>query len=119
MSYHVKQSALADASIAAQVDWYQADESRGGEVLAKRWFEQLHAALAGLAAEPSRHRLAPENGEWLPRYRIRQMRFRPWKSGVGWRVLYTIDEAAKTVIVLQVRHAHRRFLHESAEEDAG
>jgi hypothetical protein len=31
---------------------------------------------------------------------IRQMLFRPWKSGVGWRVLYTIDEAHKTLTIL-------------------
>lgn len=119
MRYRVKQDAAADAAIVAQVDWYRADEGRGGEALAKRWFDALHQALSTLAEAPTQHRFAPENGKWLPAFELRQMRFRPWKSGVGWRVLYTIDEAAKTVIVLQVRHAHRRFLHESAEEDAG
>lgn len=116
MNYRVKQSASGDAAIAAQVAWYQADERRGGEALAKRWLDLLHRSLAGLAETPTRHRLAPENGEWLPQHRIRQMLFRPWKSRAGWRVLFTIDEKAKLVTVLQVRHERRRYLHESADE---
>ncbi len=107
MSYRVRQEFSADASTAAQVKWYSADARRGGEALARRWFEQLHMALASLATAPTRHPFAPENGEWMPHLEIRQMLFRPWKSGAGWRVLYTIDEKQKLVTVLQIRHERR------------
>ena len=117
MSYTVKQAASADASIADQVAWYQTDERRGGTVLAERWFSALHLALATLAGSPTRYGFAPENGQWLPHLAIRQMLFRPWKSGVGWRVLYTVDEAAKQVTVLQIRHEHRRWMFEAEEAD--
>lgn len=119
MRYRVKQDAAADAGIVAQVDWYRADERRGGEVLAKRWVDALHKALRTLEEAPTQHRFAPENGKWMPEFELRQLLFRPWKSDVGWRVLYTIDEKAKTVTVLQVRHERRRYRHEGADEDAG
>lgn len=64
---------------------------------------------------PHRFGFAPENGKWLPEHEIRQMLFRPWKSGVGWRVLFTIDEEQKLVTVLQVRHEHRRWFFEADE----
>jgi len=76
----------------------------------------LQTALEKLAVAPHRFGFAPENGEWFPQHQIRQMLFRPWKSGVGWRVLYTIGEESKTVTVLQIRHEHRRYLHESGDE---
>jgi plasmid stabilization system protein ParE len=112
MSYEVKQAIAADQCIVAQVEWYREDETRGGEALASRWFDLLHAAPAGLADAPHRHALAPENGLWMRRYEIRQMLFRPWKSGVGWRVLYTIDEDKKLVTILQIRHERQRWLFE-------
>ena len=40
------------------------------------------------------------------------MLFRPWKKGVGWRVLYTIDEDHRLVFVFQVHHERRRWLFE-------
>jgi mRNA-degrading endonuclease RelE of RelBE toxin-antitoxin system len=115
VSYRVKQEASGDACIAAQVNWYSADERRGGEALAKRWFARLHEALATLANAPTRHPFAPENGKWTPQLKIRQMLFRPWKSGAGWRVLFTIDEKQKLVTVLQIRHERRLHLHEVEE----
>jgi hypothetical protein len=32
-------------------------------------------------------------------------------------VLYTVDEAAKQVTVLQIRHEHRRWMFEAEEAD--
>ena len=83
--------------------------------MAKRWFDLLHTAFASLATNPHRHSFAPENGTWQPAYALRQMLFRPWKSSAGWRVIYTIDEPAKLVTILQVRHEHRVWL--SAEDE--
>ncbi len=117
MIYSVKQALSADECVAAQVNWYREDEQRGGEALASRWFDLLHLALATLGNSPTRHGFAPENGKWMPQHEIRQMLFRPWKSGVGWRVLYTIDEAKKLVTILQIRHEHRRWLFEAADDE--
>ena len=113
MNYKVRLASSGDASIATQVEWYRSDEQHGGEELAERWFAKLHVALATLATAPTRHGLAPENNKWRPEFEIRQMLFRPWKSGVGWRVLYTIDEDAQLVTVLQVRHERRRWMFEA------
>jgi len=105
MIYSVKQAPSADECVASQVRWYREDEQRGGD------------ALATLGNNPTRHGLAPENGKWMQRHEIRQLLFRPWKSGVGWRVLYTIDEAEKLVTILQIRHEHRRWLFEAADDE--
>jgi plasmid stabilization system protein ParE len=116
MSYSVKQAPSADACVAAQVNWYRENEQRGGDELARRWFEFLHAALATLGSNPTRYCLAPENGKWMPQLEIRQMPFRPWKSASGWRVLYAIDNAQKLVTILQIRHERRRWMFETEDE---
>jgi hypothetical protein len=118
MSFHWSLADTAEADIDRQMIWYEADELRGGADLANRWSDLLKSALVKLALSPHRHGFAPENGKWMPQHEIRQMLFRPWKSGVGWRVLYTIDEAKKLVTILQTRHEHRRWLFE-AEDDEG
>lgn len=112
MSFRVQATDACRSSIDGQLNWYREDENRGGAALAERWFDALHAALLKLGTQPAAYGFAPENGEWFPELEIRQMLFRPWKSGVGWRVLFAIDEKAKLVTVLQVRHEHRRWLHE-------
>lgn len=108
----------AKAAVERQVAWYESDERHGGAELSERWVSVLEPQLEKLAAEPHGYGMAPENGGWNPTVEIRQMLFRPWKSGVGWRVLYTIDEARKLVTILQIRHEHRRWLFE-AEGDEG
>jgi hypothetical protein len=85
----------AEADVDRQMIWYEADESRGGSGLANRWSDALQLALDKLATAPHRYGFAPENGKWMRQYSVRQMLFRPWKSGAGWRVLYTIDEREK------------------------
>lgn len=114
MSYRWELAAEATRSIEQQMIWYEADEKRGGIELADRWLAKLEPALEKLAAAPSRFGFAPENGRWLPQVELRQMLFRPWKSGSGWRVLYTMDEGRKLVTILQIRHKRRRWLE--AEE---
>lgn len=117
MIFAVKQAPSADECVAAQVEWYRSDEKHGGDELALRWFDLLHRALATLSINPQRHGFAPENGKWMQQYEIRQVLFRPWKSGVGWRVIYTIDEAQKLVTILQIRHEHRRWLFEAGVDE--
>jgi hypothetical protein len=113
VNYRVQASESGKSSVDEQLKWYRADESHGGDDLAERWFNALYEALAKLAIRPASHGFAPENGRWLPEHEIRQMLFRPWKSGVGWRVLFTIDEELKLVTVLQVRHEHRRWMFQA------
>lgn len=117
MIYSVKQAPSADECVVAQVNWYRGDEQRGGESLGRRWFDLLHRALATLGGNPTRHGFARENSQWMPHLQIRQMLFRPWKSGAGWRVLYTIDERKKLVTILQIRHEHRPWLSEAGESE--
>ena len=115
MNYRVQASESGKSSVDEQLKWYRADESHGGDDLAERWFNALHAALAKLATRPTSHGFAPENGEWLPENEIRQMLFRPWKSGVGWRELFPIGAGQKLGTVLQARHEHRRWVFEADE----
>jgi plasmid stabilization system protein ParE len=116
MSYLLTLADEAQRTIEDQLKWYEADEKHGGADLADRWLKRLESALHKLAASPHRHGPAPENGRWHPELEIRQMQFRPWKSGVGWRVLFVIDEKQRVVTVLQVRHERRRWLFD-AESD--
>ncbi len=115
MSYPLTLSDEAQRTIEEQMQWYEADEKHGGAELADRWLTRLEAALKKLAASPHRHGLAPENGRWHPELEIRQIQFRPWKSGVGWRVLFVLDLKQSVITVLQVRHERRRWMFETAE----
>lgn len=77
---------LADISgddVDRQMIWYESDESHGGADLANRWSDLLQSALDRLVLSPNRYGFAPENALWMPQFEIRQMLFRPWKSGVG------------------------------------
>lgn len=110
MSFELRLSPEAVRSIEDQLRWYEADELNGGAGLADRWLNLLEAALDALCGHPARHGFAPENGRWMPSVSIRQIRFKPWKTPSAWRVLYTIDDQAKLVTVLQVRHEKRPLL---------
>jgi plasmid stabilization system protein ParE len=114
MSYSLSLAAEARLSIRQQRQWYRA-ELEDGDELAKRWTRELDLAIEKLCEHPERHSLAAENGRWHPEVVLRRMLFRPWKSGVGWRVLFTVDEQEQVVTVLQVRHEHRPPLEESEE----
>ncbi len=112
MSFELKLSGEASACIVEQMKWFEADESHGGPVLADRWLDRLEASMHKLADNPTRHGFAPENGRWMPHLKLRQMRFRPWKSKSAWRILYVIDETSSIVTVIQIRHSRRPFLFE-------
>jgi ParE toxin of type II toxin-antitoxin system, parDE len=115
MGFLIHATESCQESIDTQLAWYRADESRGGDVLAERWLNALHVELRKISLRLQPYGLAPENGEWLPELQIRQKFFRPWKSGVGWRVLFVIDDDAQIVTILQVRHERRRYMHEAAD----
>ena len=100
----------AERCIEEQLQWYEAAETDGGDALADRWLNLLEAALEGLGQHPERHGCAPENGRWRSEISIRQLRFKPWKTPSVWRVLYVIDDRARQVTVLQVRHEKRPLL---------
>ena len=110
MDYELWLSLEAERCIEDQLQWYEADEKNGGVELADRWLDLLEAALAMLSRHPEQHGFAPENGRWIPGISIRQMRFKPWKTPSAWRVLYVIDDEARLVTVLQVRHEKRPLL---------
>jgi plasmid stabilization system protein ParE len=112
MSYQYSLNDDAEVEVLRQSAWYLSEIPEGGYDMACRWNSGLQTALEKLAKAPHRFGFAPENGEWLPEHEIRQMLLRPWKSGVGWLVLFTIDEEQKLVTVLQVRHEHRRWMFE-------
>ena len=118
MSYQWELSDEAKEALNQQLIWYETDDRRGGAELADRWLEGFEKSCEQLVLNPLQHPFAPENGKWQPKVVIRQMLFRPWKAKAGWRVLYTVDQRAKLVSVLQIRHEHRRWLHESKDEDA-
>lgn len=113
MNHRWELSDYAKESVNDQILWYEDNVYPGGDELADRWFAELHAAFEVIAKTPLRFGFAPENTKWLPELQIRQMLFRPWKSGVGWRVLFAVDEDAKLVTILQVRHEHRLWMHET------
>ena len=110
MNYGLLLSAEAEQCIEDQLLWYESDEGNGGAILADRWLDRLERCLQTLCQNPERYGFAPENGRWLPRIVIRQMRFKPWKASSAWRVLFVIDEKAACVTVLQIRHEKRPHL---------
>lgn len=112
MNHGLRLSSEAERCIEDQLLWYEADAANGGEELADRWLDLLEAALDTLRQHPERHGFAPENGRWMPQFSVRQVRFKPWKTPSAWWILYVIDEQAKLVTVLQVRHDKRPLLTE-------
>jgi plasmid stabilization system protein ParE len=115
MNFTWELSDYGKEAINDQILWYEQNVYPDGDQLADRWFTEISDAFAVIAKAPMRFGFAPENGKWLPELQIRQMLFRPWKSGVGWRVLFAVDEDAKLVTILQVRHEHRLWMHEGDE----
>jgi plasmid stabilization system protein ParE len=112
VSFRLTLTSEAEQSIEDQLLWYEEDDFRGGNQLADRWLAKLKAALREIADAPWQFGFAPENGRWSTHLELRQFRFEPWKTRSAWRILYIFDEGEKTVSVIQIRHAHRPFLHE-------
>ena len=78
--------------------------------VADQWRDGLQNAIAGLAYNPRRHSLAPENFQ----REVRQIVYRRSGSKVAYRILFTItgelegSQDAPTVTILHVRHASSR-----------
>jgi plasmid stabilization system protein ParE len=109
MKFQYSLSSEAFESIEKQQTWL---EENAGDELADFWMVSLKAALEGLALHPEKNGFAPENADWQMEVKIRQKRFRPWKGKPGWRVLYSVDEAAAMVTILQVRHESMPWVEE-------
>jgi len=106
-SYELRISPEAERCIEDQFQWYEANDAAE---LADRWMDLLETALDALMRCPEGQESAPENGRWMPDVAIRQMRFKPWKTPSVWRILFVIDENARLVTVLQIRHEKRSLL---------
>jgi len=65
----------------------------------ERWIERVFDAVDGLSAMPQRHALAIED-EYLP-YEVRRVLIG------NHHLLFTVDERAKTVWVIGLRHGSR------------
>ena len=113
--FELRLSAEAERCIEDQLQWYESDETSGGGELADRWLNLLEKVFEATRQHPDRHGFAPENGRWMPEIAVRQVRFKPWRTPSVWRILYTIDEKARLVTVLQVRHENRPLLPEGGE----
>lgn len=117
MSFNWELAKEAKADVLDQIEWFESDEEHGGAPTADFWNSRLETTLEKLAEAPHRFARAPENGEWQQDLEIRQLLFRPWKSGAGWRVLFAIDEEARMVSVLQIRHERRRWMFEDEPDE--
>ncbi len=106
MRYTLLISAKARQHVRDQRAWYHT-HLEDGSALAARWTRLLEQALEKLREQPSRHSPAASHEQIDPRVLVRRMLFRPWQSGKGWRVLFTIDERERSVTVLQIRHERR------------
>jgi plasmid stabilization system protein ParE len=116
-SYKLAISPDALASMDDQMVWYE-KEVPDGETLADKWLVRITLSFQQLLEHPTRFSPAPENRQWQQAILVRQMLFRPWKSGVGWRVLFSVDEASAIITVLQIRHESRPWLEDDKEAGA-
>jgi len=114
VSFDIRFSIEAEESIDHQLHGYKAQLDEGHQ-LARRWYHKLGEALEALRDRPERFGFAPENGRWSPELELYQLKFRPWKTGSTWRVLFVIEAKKETVTVIQIRHASRRRLYEPKE----
>jgi plasmid stabilization system protein ParE len=94
----------AEQSIDEQIDWLYLSPWGDGKRLSEHWAGEFDKVLEALVTHPERNGFAPENGMLSPAAEVRQKRFRPWKGKPGWRVLFTTNETAATVTILQIRH---------------
>lgn len=117
-SYSLQISPEALASMDEQIIWYE-QEIPDGETLADKWLERLTSSLQRILTHPTRYGPAPENTHWQQPFLVRQMVFRPWRSGVGWRVLFSVDEPSSVITILQVRHESRPWLDNEEPGELG
>jgi toxin ParE1/3/4 len=83
------------------VDIYEAIEAESS-LSAAKWFIGLESAILDLEILPSRGQITPERTE------LRHLLY--GNKPHVYRVIYSIDEAARVVNVAQIRHGARRPL---------
>jgi plasmid stabilization system protein ParE len=103
MAFRVKQSPRADYDLDGILEWLLSQQA-GDTGL--RWFQKLQEAVASLSELPQRCPLAPENKDFP--FEVRQLLY--GRKPHAYRVLFTIE--ADTVVILHIRHGHRRHLSE-------
>jgi plasmid stabilization system protein ParE len=97
MNYRVELSQFACDAIYEYVRFIAIE--RQSPLSAERWLQKIWQAVDSLETLPHRCPLAPEN-----EHRQYEIRMRV----VGdYLLLYTVDEAAKTVQIIGFRHGHR------------
>jgi len=106
MSYELTLADQARQHIREQRLWYRTN-LEDGDALARRWTHELDSALHDLCLHPERHGYAAPQDQVEPGLLLRRMLFRPWKGGRGWKVVFAIDEEARIVTVLYIRHESR------------
>lgn len=71
------------------------------------WYAAIEASIQSLSHLPERCPFAPENGFWGGS-ELRQLLFQNYPS--KYRIIFTVAE--NRVLILNIRHGARRFLHE-------
>jgi toxin ParE1/3/4 len=106
MTYRVEVSGNAKAAIREYVRFIAVE--RKAPISAERWLAKVWDAIDSLEYFPHRCQFAPENE--LQTYKVRMRR-------VGnYLLLFTIDEATKTVHVIGFRHGHKSPLTDLPED---
>jgi len=106
MMFELLLSSKARQHIREQRLWYRMN-LEDGAALARRWTRELELALDELRVQPERYAPAAAGDQVQPGPVLRRMLFRPWKSGRGWKVIFAVDEDARNVTVLYIRHESR------------
>lgn len=105
MTYLVEFSTQAEVDLRVLYLEKNAAESKA----AARWFNKLESALEGLAALPHRCPLAPEAAKI--NIELRQLLY--GKKPHVYRIIYEVDEARRTVLLIAIRHGARPNLFSS------
>ena len=95
MEYRIE---LAKRALANLDRIYESIEAERSE-LALEWFEQLEQAIRNLRQFPERGAVTPENPK------LRQLLY--GRRPHTYRIIYAIDERAKIVRILHIRHGRR------------
>ncbi|HLI81762.1 MAG TPA: type II toxin-antitoxin system RelE/ParE family toxin [Candidatus Binataceae bacterium] len=99
MAYRVELTRRAERDMQDIYDRISAEDS----VVSANWFNGLEDAVSSLERMPRRCPLAPESKHWN-----QPLRHLLYGAKLDtYRVIYTIDEAGKTVRIQTVRHGAR------------